>query len=88
LCPLFRGKIRTIEKKIKTVNLDSKLERKLLIYSLKKFTTLTLKEIGVKVGGMSEVAVSQVARRLEESRKKNKDLSRTIHQLETVFCKM
>ena len=41
-----------------------------------------MKEIGAKVGGMSEVATSQVVRRLEDARKRHKDVDCLLTLLE------
>lgn len=53
-----------IERAVAGLTPDPRLQRKLLVYALRRFTPLTLREVGDRVGGMQAVTVSQVVRRL------------------------
>ncbi|MFQ5847626.1 MAG: transposase [Candidatus Methylomirabilales bacterium] len=53
-----------IEKAVARLAPDPRLRRKVLVYALRRFTPLTLREVGDRVGGMRAVTVSQVVRRL------------------------
>lgn len=53
-----------IEKAVASLTPDPRLRRKLLVYALRRFTPLTLQEVGTRVGGLQAVTVSQVTRRL------------------------
>jgi REP element-mobilizing transposase RayT len=58
--------VGAIGKAVSSLTADSRLRRKLLVYALRKFTPLTLREVGQRVGGMKPVAVSQLVRRLDD----------------------
>ena len=53
-----------LEEAVARLTTDPRLRRKLLVYALRRFTPLTLREVGDRVGGMQAVTVSQVVRRL------------------------
>ncbi len=56
--------VTRIEEAVARLTTDPRLRRKLLVYALRRFTPLTLREVGDRVGGMQAVTVSQVVRRL------------------------
>jgi REP element-mobilizing transposase RayT len=56
--------LTSIEGAVARVTPDPQLRRKLLVYALRRFTPLTLQEVGDRVGGMQPVTVSQMVRRL------------------------
>ncbi|MBI4056913.1 MAG: transposase, partial [Elusimicrobia bacterium] len=78
--------ISHIEKRIEALSTDPKIKKKLLIYCLKKYTPLSLKEIGEKVGGLSDTAVCQTVRRLEEGAQTSPHLLSLIDKLEFKIC--
>ena len=91
------SRLREIQKPVETGEIESivdkmipdpVLKRKFLIYSYKKFTPLTLKEIAKKAGGMSISAVCQVVKRLEMECDGNERLLGNIIKLKDLFCQM
>ena len=61
---------------------DPRLRRKLLVYALKRFTPLTLREVGDRVGGMHAVTVSQLVRRLAQEGSRPGNIASLLHHLE------
>lgn len=61
---------------------DPRLRRKLLAYALRRFTPLTLREVGERVGGMQAVTVSQVVRRLAQQGRQPGPIATLLQQLE------
>ncbi len=60
---------------VNDLDLNPNLKRKLSTYALRRFTHLRLKEVGALVGGLSEAAASQIAKRIEEERQGNSHLN-------------
>ena len=61
---------------------DSKLARKVTVYLCRKYSERSLEEIGEFFGGVTVSAISQIVRRLESQRLKNKPLDRQLRSLE------
>jgi len=80
--------IEHIREAVACLTEDPTLQRKLWIFALKRYTPLTLREIGRKVGGMSAVAVSQVARRLAQNAQRNSKVARMTRELAGTLCQM
>ncbi len=74
-----------LERRVNTVVNDPKLQRKLLLYGLKRSTTLSLKEISELVGARSPFAVAQVIRRLTLERREDRSLDKLMTRLENDF---
>lgn len=79
---------QSIQQMIEAMGESRKIRRQLLIYALRKYTPLTLKEVGKIAGSMQEVAVSQSMRRLEEKRARDPHLRRWIEEIDDRMCKM
>ena len=71
---------------VERLRADPRVKRKLLLYVLRRFTSLRLKEIGAKVGGISEVAASQAVRRLNQQREVDQHLARLMDTLDAACC--
>jgi len=80
--------IEHIEAAISKLGHDPKLNKKLLVYLLKKFTPFSLKEIGEKIGSLSPSGLCQVVRRLEQAKSEDKRLRGLIKKLEISICQM
>lgn len=68
-------KIISVQERIERVNSltnDRKLKRKLQIYVARKYSPVSLREIGEQMGGMRYQAVHLVIKRLEESAKRDR----------------
>ena len=68
-------KIISVQERIERVNSltdDRKLKRKLQIYVLRKYSPVSLREIGEQMGGMKYQSVHLVIKRLEESAKRDR----------------
>jgi len=76
---------RDVEQCVKGLDCEEGLRKKLLLYGLRRYTGLTLKEAGEKLGGMKPIAVSQTVRRLIEGARRNKNINSLVQSLE---CKM
>ncbi len=63
---------------------EESLRRKLTLYTLRRYSPMSLNEIGERMGGLRYQAVSQSVRRLEETAKRNSHLRRL---LETINAK-
>jgi hypothetical protein len=62
---------------------DPRLRRKLLVYALRRFTPLTLREVGDRAGGMQAVTVSQVVRRLAHEGRRPGHIASLLEHLES-----
>ena len=71
-----------LEAAVASVTTDPRLRRKLLVYALRRFTPLTLREVGDRVGGMQAVTVSQVVRRLAQQGSRPGQIASLLQQLE------
>lgn len=78
-------RVKEIEKCIKGLGCDERVRNKLLLYALRRYTGLSLREAGEKVGGMKPIAVSQAVRRITLERQKDKKMASWIRELE---CQM
>ena len=78
---------KDFEKKINLLTNDVVLRRKFLVYALKKYTSLSLKEIGRKAGAISGSAVCQIVNRLESSGKENQTINNLIIKMDEL-CQM
>lgn len=76
-----------ITAKINSLNFDNKLRNKLLIYALKKYSTLTLKEIGERISNLHYSAVSQIVIRLQSRLNDDKKLRQAVNKVDEL-CKM
>jgi len=76
-----------VEETLKKYRLNPKLENKLMIYALKKFTNLTLREIGRRTGKNHYSAVTHAVNRLIVAAKKDRSVYKLIQQIER-DCKM
>lgn len=77
--------LKDLEACLKGLHCQEPIKRKLLIYGLRKYTHLSLKEVGARLGGMKPVNVCQTFRRFQEEIKKDKKIASLIHKLD---CKM
>lgn len=74
-----------IEEMVNKLKLNSKVRDKFLIYSLKKYSQLTLKEIGERMAGLHYSSISQIVRRLQNEVKTNKHLKQIILKVDNGF---
>lgn len=72
-----------IEKTVAGLTREPRLRRKLLVYALRRFTPLTLREVGDRVGGMQAVTVSQVVRRLAREGSRQGPVASLLKHLES-----
>jgi REP element-mobilizing transposase RayT len=61
---------------------EESLRRKLTVYALRRYSPLSLNEIGEKVGGMKYQAVSQSVRRLEETAQRDRHLENLLKMID------
>jgi len=78
-------RLKDVEKCVKGLGCDEGLRKKLLLYGLRRYTGLSLKEAGERVGGMEPIAVSQTVRRLCQEAERNKEIHSLMQSLD---CKM
>ena len=76
-----------ITDKIDSLKLDDKLKQKLKVYALKKYSPLTLKQIGERINNLHYSAISQIVIRLQAKVKDNKKLSQMVNKVDEL-CKM
>ncbi len=76
------------EQIVRQLTTDAFQRRALLIYALRHATPLTLRQIGERVGNVSSHAVSKIASRLKERRKREKSWDRLLTQLEEGVSKV
>ena len=75
------GGVREVMKYVEAQSCDEKTRKKLLIYGLRCYTGLSLRDVGQKLGGMNPVAVSQAVRRFRQDADDDKKLSTLIRAL-------
>ncbi len=73
--------------KVFSLKLQKKLQQKLIIYALKKYSPLTLKQIGEKMNNLHYSAISQIVIRLQAKLKDDKKLNNIVNKVE-VLCNM
>ena len=78
-------RVKEVERCVKGLGCDDRSRNKLLLYGLRKYTGLSLKEAGAKAGGTKPAAVRQAVRRLVLEREKDKKTAAWIRKLE---CQM
>ncbi|OGX04343.1 MAG: hypothetical protein A3G87_04055 [Omnitrophica bacterium RIFCSPLOWO2_12_FULL_50_11] len=78
-------RLKDVEQCVRGLGCDEGLRKKLLLYGLRRYTALSLKEAGERVGGMKPVAVSQTVRRFVEEAERSKKINSLIQSLD---CKM
>lgn len=78
-------RVKEVERCIKGFECDERVRNKLLLYALRRYTGLSLKEVGGKVGGMKPIAVSQAVRRIALEGQRDKKTASWIRKLE---CQM
>ncbi len=71
----------------KSVTNDKRFRRSIAIYLSRKYTQKTLNEIADFYGGIKYTGVSQVWRRIEMRREKNKSIAKLLLELETEIIK-
>jgi REP element-mobilizing transposase RayT len=76
-----------IHKFVAALTKDKNIANKLFIFALKKYSSLTLNEIGATAGGLSYMAVSKIAKRIEDKSKKDKTLKTLIEKI-AGLCKL
>jgi REP element-mobilizing transposase RayT len=76
-----------IQKLVASFKIDGKNADKLFIFALKKYSSLTLNEIGAVTGGLTYMAVSKIAKRLEDKSKNDKYLKLLIQKIGN-HCKL
>ena len=74
--------VTQIEKVVAGLTPDPRLQRKLLVYALRRFTPLTLREVGDHVGRMQAVTVSQAVRRLTHAGRRPGHIASLLQHLE------
>ncbi len=74
-------RVKAVDDCVRKLKCEEDLKRKLRIYGLKKFTALSLKEVGERVGGMKPVAVSQAMRRFEMAARQDKFIASFVEKL-------
>ncbi len=72
-------------KLISSFKIDEKTANKLFIFALKKYSSLTLNEIGVVAGGLTYMAISKIAQRMEEKTNGDKKLRILIHKISEFY---
>lgn len=75
---LSPGRIKEL---ISSLKVDEKKANKLFIFALKKYSSLTLNEIGELAGGLTYMAVSKVAKRIEDKSQSDKNLRALIQKV-------
>ena len=67
---------------IRKLTQETKLQRKFLIYAMHRYSRMSLKEIGQKVGGVSYSGVSRVVERLEQETGENPRIKKLVVRLQ------
>lgn len=78
----MREVVSSMDRRVRVITQDARLRRKLLVYGLRRSTSLKLSEVARMVGMKSICAVSQTVRRLQAERKQNGELDRVMRELE------
>ncbi len=73
-----------VESIVRNIVKDEAKIRKFTIYTLKRYTQKTLKEISASYKGIGYTGVSILCKRLEEKRKKDKNTGRAIAKIESM----
>lgn len=71
-----------IRKLITALETDKNTANKLFIFALKKHSSLTLNEIGAAAGGLTYMAVSKIAKRIEDKSNGDKNLKTLIQKVD------
>ena len=71
--------------KVNRIKLDNKDKAKLIVYALKKYSPLTLKEIGGQFNNLHYSAVAQIIIRLRKKLITNKELSKAVKEVDKLF---
>lgn len=79
------SRLKDLEACLKGLHCQERTKRKLRIYGFRKYTHLSLKEVGERLGGMKPVAVCQAFRRFQDEIKNDKHTASLIRKLD---CKM
>jgi REP element-mobilizing transposase RayT len=74
--------------KVSRLKFDEKHKTKLLVYALKKYSPLTLKEIGEKFNNLHYSAVAQILIRLQKKLAKDKELSKAVIEVDKLCTKL
>ena len=74
-----------IESKVSSLGYENSLKTKLIVYALKKYSPLTLKEIGEKMGNLHYSAISQIYIRLIAKSNKDKILKQAINKIDDLY---
>jgi len=77
-----------IADKINNLKLDIKYKDKLIVYALKKYSPLTLKEIGEKFDNLHYSAVAQILIRLQRKLASDKRLAKAVDEVDELFKKL
>lgn len=78
-------RVEAVERCVGGMQCGPEVKKKLWMYGLRRYTGLSLKEIGEKFGGMSVVAVSQAVRRFEMAAQADKAIASLFEKLK---CQM
>jgi REP element-mobilizing transposase RayT len=76
-----------IENRVDTLKLSDKLKFKLKVYALKKYSPLTLKQIGDRTGGLHYSAISQIFIRLNSKSKEDNEIKKLLAKID-VMCNL
>ena len=81
------ARVKVVEKTVKEASCGERERKKLLMYGLRSYTGLSLKEVGEKVGGAGPIAVSQAVRRFKNAAQTDKVIASLICEVDRE-CKM
>jgi hypothetical protein len=74
--------------KIDRLKLGEKHKTKLIVYALKRYSPLTLKEIGEQFNNLHYSAVAQILIRLQKKLSTDKQLTKTVIEVDKLFNKL
>jgi len=65
--------------------LNSKLSHKLIIYALKQYSPLTLKQIAEHLGGLHYSSITKITKRLEEQALNDKSINKLLLKIDSLY---
>ena len=81
------ARVKAVESFVSKQTCDENDRKKLLMYGLRCYTGLSLKEVGVRAGNVSPIAVCQAVRRLKNGAREDRATSKLVKELDRK-CKM
>ena len=74
-----------VEKDVAQFKLNSKLSHKLIIYALKQYSPLTLKQIAEHLGGLHYSSITKITKRLEEQALNDKSINKLLLKIDSLY---